>query len=72
MTNSREDRFRRAPLFAGCFSLATGFLSLYSGLNRPTIANMRPVDLVHLLATGASWGVGLVALIIYFVHRRKG
>jgi hypothetical protein len=72
MTSTREERFRLAPLIAGCFSIGIGFLSLYSGFNRPTIANMRTVDLVHLLGTGVSLGVGLVALIIYFVHRRKG
>ena len=72
MTNSREHRFRRGPLIAGFFGIGMGFLSLYTGLNRPTIANMRTVDLVHLLGTGFSWGVGLMALIIYFVHFRKG
>ena len=71
MTSSRDNRFRRAPLIAGFFSLSMGFLSLYTGLSRPTIANMRTVDLVHLLGTGFSWGVGLMALIIYFVHFRK-
>ena len=68
---AREERFRRAPLIAGCFSIGVGFLSLYSGFNRPTIANMRTVDLVLLIGTGVSLGVGLVGVIIYFVHRRK-
>jgi hypothetical protein len=45
----------------GLFSLATGF-------NRPSIANMRTIDLVHLLATG----VGLVALVVCLIGRRKG
>jgi hypothetical protein len=72
MTSTREERFRRAPLIAGCFSIGMGLLSLANGFNRPTIANMRTIDLVHLVATGAGLGAGLVALIVYFVHRHKG
>jgi hypothetical protein len=72
MTSTREERFRRAPLIAGFFSLFIGIVSLANGFNRPTIANMRTIDLVHLLATGAGLGVGVVVLIIYFVDRRKG
>jgi hypothetical protein len=72
MNSTREERFRQAPLVAGLFSLLIGIISLFNGFNRPTIANMRTVDLVHLLGTGVSLGVGLVALIVYFVHRRKG
>ena len=72
MTSTREERFRRAPLIAGCFSIGMGLLSLANGFNRPTIANMRFHDLVFLLATGACLGVGLSALVRYFVFRRKG
>jgi len=49
-----------------------GLFSLVVGLNRPSIADMRTVDLVHLLATGACLGAALVAVVLYFVGRRKG
>ena len=41
-------------------------------LNRPTIANMRTLDLVHLLAAGGMLGAGMVGLIVYLVSRRAG
>jgi hypothetical protein len=49
-----------------------GLFFLAIGLNRPSIANMRTVDLVHLLATGACLGAGLMAVVQYFVRRRWG
>jgi hypothetical protein len=52
--------------------LGLGLLFLAIGLNRPSIANMRTVDLVHLLGTGTCIGVGLVALVPFFIVRRKG
>jgi len=67
-----EELPRRRPLFAACLGGGLGLLFLFIGLNRPTIANMRTVDLVHLLATGACLGVGLVGLVVFFVFRRKG
>ena len=42
------------------------------GLNRPSIANMRTLDLVHLLGTGACLGAGLVAVFLNLVGRRTG
>jgi hypothetical protein len=59
-------------LIGAFVGVGLGLLFLLIGLNRPTIANMRTVDLVHLLATGACLGVGLVAVILYFVGRRTG
>ena len=53
-------------------NLGLGLLFLVIGLNRPSIANMRTIDLVHLLATGACLGMGLVALVLFFVGRRTG
>jgi hypothetical protein len=54
--------------------LGMGLLLLASGLlgNRPRIANMRPVDLIYLLGTGACLGAGLVAVVWHFDLRRKG
>ena len=49
-----------------------GFLFLAIGLNRPTIANMRTLDLVHLLGTGACLGAGLVAVALNLFGRRTG
>ena len=72
MTNTREERPRRRRLVAVFVPLGLGLLFLIIGLNRPSIANMRSVDLVHLLGTGACLGVALVSVIMYFVGRRKG
>src|SRR4051794_10721596 len=71
MNTTREDRPRRRPLvrFIG---LPLGLLFLANGFNRPTIANMRSVDLVYLLGTGACLGAGMVAVVMHFVFRREG
>ena len=55
MSSTREERPRRAPLSAAIPGLVLGLLFLAIGFNRPTIANMRTVDLVYLLGTGAAW-----------------
>jgi hypothetical protein len=57
---------------AAFFSFGMGLFCLYTGLNRHSIANMRTIDLVHLLATGACLGVGLVWLVLFLVRRRTG
>jgi hypothetical protein len=72
MTRTREERTRRRRLVAVWIGFGMGLFSLATGLNRPTIANMRTLDLVHLLATGACLGVGLVALVLFLRDRRKG
>ena len=72
MTSAREDRPRRGPLTAAFIGGGFGLFCLAIGLNRPSIANMRTIDLVHLLATGACLGAGLVALVLFFVGRRTG
>ena len=73
MTSTREVRPRLPSPLVGVFvGLSLGLLFLAIGLNRPSIANMRTVDLVHLLGTGACIGVGLVALVRFFIVRRKG
>ena len=72
MTGTREEWPRRRRLVAAFVAFGMGLLGLYTGLNRPSIANMRTVDLVHLLGTGTCIGVGLVALVPFFIVRRKG
>ena len=72
MTRTPEDRPRRVPLSAAIPGLVLGLMFLAIGLNRPTIANMRTVDLLHLLATGACLGAGLVAVVLCLVGRRTG
>jgi hypothetical protein len=58
-------------LVAASVGLGMGLLFLAIGLNRPTIANMRTVDLVRLLATGACMGVGLAAVVANLVRGRR-
>ena len=55
MNSTREERFRRGPLIAGFFSLGMRILFLASGFNRPTIANMRTVDLLTSPGRGRAW-----------------
>jgi hypothetical protein len=72
MPSTREEWPRRRRLVCDFAGFGTGLLGLASGFNRPSIANMRTLDLVHLLATGAGLGVGLAALVLYFVRRGSG
>jgi hypothetical protein len=72
MTDTREPLPRRNPLLTAFICTGLGLFFLFIGLNRPTIANMRKIDLVHLLATGGYFGVALVSVILYIVRRRKG
>lgn len=44
-----------------------GVLSLLLMLTRPSLATIRPVDLVHLIGTGMCFGGAIVALV---AHRR--
>jgi hypothetical protein len=71
MNSTREEWPRRRRLVGAFVNLGLGLLFLANGFNRPTIANMRPVDLVYLLGTGACLGMGLVMLVLYFVGRRR-
>ena len=71
MTSTREERPRR-PLLVAAFSGGMGLFLLAIGLNRSSIADMRTVDLLHLLATGGLLGMALVWVGLYFVGRRKG
>jgi hypothetical protein len=72
MNSTREERPRRVPLSAAIPGFVLGLMFLAIGLNRPSIANMRTLDLVHLLGTGACLGAGLVAVALNLVGRRTG
>jgi hypothetical protein len=72
MNSTREGQPVRPPLVVVFVVIGLGLLLLATGFNRPSIANMRTVDLVHLLGTGACLGAGLVALVVNLVRRRKG
>ena len=73
MTSPREERPRLPSPLVGVFvGLGLGLLFLYIGLNRPSIAKLRTVDLVHLLGAGANLGAGLTLLVLHFVLRRQG
>ena len=71
MNSTGEERPRRRfdPAFV---ILGMGLLFLANVPYRPRIANMRPVDLIYLLGTGACLGAGLVGVVWYFALRRKG
>jgi hypothetical protein len=72
MTITPEERPRRSPLLAAAIGGGFGLFFLAIGLNRPSIANMRTVDVIHLLATGGCLGAGLVGVVLHFVVRRRG
>ena len=56
---------RRASLRVFFVLVAFGVLSLLAMLSRPSLANVRAVDLVHLLGTGMCFGAAIVALVTY-------
>lgn len=48
---------------------AFGVVSLLSMLSRPGLANIRAVDVVHLIGTGMCFGGAIVALVFYLRSR---
>jgi hypothetical protein len=70
MSSTREERPRR-PLLVAFINFGLGLLILCNGFSRPSIANMRMLDLVHLLAAGAGLGAGLAWLAVFLYGRRK-
>ncbi|MES2306573.1 MAG: hypothetical protein V4558_13775 [Gemmatimonadota bacterium] len=56
--SSRRESFR-VPLVLVVF----GLLGLANVLTRPTIATIRPVDVVRLIGTGMFLGAAIVALV---------
>jgi hypothetical protein len=65
---SKERRLLPVIFVSGASALV-GLLGL---LGRPSVANIRTVDLVHLIATGVCLGAALVALVLFFVFRYRG
>lgn len=49
--------------------VAFGMVSALSMLSRPSIANIRAVDVVHLVGTGMCFGGAIVALVVYLRTR---
>ena len=49
---------------------AFGALSLLSMLTRPSLTNIRPVDVVRLIGTGMCFGGAIVALVAYVRSKR--
>ncbi len=62
---SKERRLLLA-FFAGAALTLVNLLGL---LGRPSVANIRTVDILHLTSTGACLGAALVALGLFFVFR---
>lgn len=58
-----NDRTTSVRIF---FVLITfGVMSLLSMLSRPSLANIRAVDVVHLIGTGMCFGAAIVVLGVY-------
>ncbi len=60
---------KKALLLGVFFPLLMGSTALLRTLNRPSMANVRAVDITTLLGAGMCFGAALVALIA--VLRRK-
>lgn len=56
--SSRRDSYRVVFVLA-----AFGLLSLCSMLARPTLADIRAVDFLHLIGTGMCFGGAIVGLV---------
>lgn len=50
---------------------AFGVVSLLSMLTRSSLANIRAVDVVHLIGTGMCFGGAIVALVVYLRSNRS-
>ena len=48
---------------AGAILLMFGLMSLLSSLSKPSVAGLRRVDVLRLVASGACFGVALVGLL---------
>jgi hypothetical protein len=69
MTSTQVERPRR-PLVAAFVNVGLGLSCLYIGLSHPSIANVRPVVIVSLLAAGACLGMGLMLVVNHVFHRK--
>jgi hypothetical protein len=72
MTRTPSERTRQRLQAVTFIGLPLGLIFLAIGFSRPTIANMRTVDLAYLLSTGMCLGAGLVGLIVNLASRRQG
>ncbi|HVO74967.1 MAG TPA: hypothetical protein VMT35_13150 [Ignavibacteriaceae bacterium] len=43
-----------------------GLMSLFAMISRPSLAEIRAVDIVHLIGTGMCFGAAIVSLVAYF------
>lgn len=50
---------------------AFGVMSLLAILSRSGLANIRGVDVVHLIGTGMCFGGAIVSFVAYFRQRRS-
>lgn len=50
---------------------AFGFMSLLAMISRPAFANIRGVDVVHLIGTGMCFGGAIVSFVAYLHSRRS-
>ena len=50
---------------------AFGVMSLLAMLSRSALANIRGVDVVHLIGTGMCFGGAIVSFAAYFLDRRS-
>ena len=50
---------------------AFGVIGLLSMLSRLALANIRGVDIVHLIGTGMCFGGAIVSFVSYFFGRRS-
>jgi hypothetical protein len=50
---------------------ALGLLNLVTALGRPSVSNMRGVDVVHLLGVGVLFGVALVTFFLFLFRARR-
>ena len=62
---------RRTFLLSFFVLTAIGFLPLLAMLSRSALANIRGVDVVHLVGTGMCFGGAIVSFVAYFRGRRS-
>jgi hypothetical protein len=63
--NDRRN-FLRVFFVLGAF----GLMSLLAVITRPSLADIRTVDIVHLIGTGMCFGAAIVALVWYLRSSR--
>jgi hypothetical protein len=65
----RQSRRQLAPVWV---PLLFGLLSLFNMVGKPSLATIRGVDIVQLIATGMCFGVALATLIVFVRRPRAG